>query len=186
MYKRVVRRPEWLKAAAVADVYSLSGCISEHFADYINHWRHNGYWLFNSPDIMEAIAREENLDLSGTTLFYYEAYKFEFDEITREWTAFTPEASFTTNVQAPAEKHLAGFDAVTFSAHTTPECSPLSCNSLATTLPVNEHCLFRTFEHARESLERGVFDNSEPGPFRIFAVYTLDPRPVHSSAASGE
>jgi hypothetical protein len=37
----------------------------------------------------------------------------------------------------------------------------------------NPHCLFESFEHAKQALEAGAFDNAEPGPFRIFAVYTL-------------
>jgi len=49
MYKRVERRPEGLAAPAVRDIYSLSGCISEQFADYIPFWKHNGFWLFDSP-----------------------------------------------------------------------------------------------------------------------------------------
>jgi hypothetical protein len=66
---------------------------------------------------------------------------------------------------------LEGFDVVTFSAHTNPECSPLSCCALAKDLAVNEHCLFRTFADAKEAIDRGLFTNSEPGPYRIFSVY---------------
>ena len=173
IYKRVVARPEWLKASAVSDVYSLSGCISEDFADYINYWKHNGYWLFDSPQIMEDMAKNEGLDLSGTTLFFYEAYEYEFDEDSKEWSALKSEPSFVTDVLVPTKKHLEGFDVATFTVHTSPECSPLSCNSLATTIPVNQHCLFNTFAEAKEALEGGLFENSEPGPYRIFAVYTL-------------
>ena len=78
-----------------------------------------------------------------------------------------------TDIQVPIDKHLEGFDVTTFTAHTSPECSPLSCNHLATTIQVNRHCLFNTFEEAKEALEGGLFENSESGPYRIFAVYTL-------------
>jgi hypothetical protein len=41
MFKKVISRPAWLKAADVDDVFSLSGCISENFTDYIDvHCRH--------------------------------------------------------------------------------------------------------------------------------------------------
>jgi len=43
MAKRVVARPDWLHAERVSSIYSVSGCISEDFADYINFWKHNGY-----------------------------------------------------------------------------------------------------------------------------------------------
>jgi hypothetical protein len=173
MYKRVASKPDWLRADGVTDIYSLSRCVSEDFADYINFWKHNGYWLFDSPRIIEEIARDEGIDLSEATLFYYEAYDDEYGEDTKTWAAFSPEPAFVTNVQAPRAKRLEGFDVVTFFAHTTPECSPLSCNLLATDLPVNEHCLFHTLAEAREALESGAFNDSEPGPYRIFAVYTI-------------
>src|SRR3954464_15313648 len=91
MYKRVAALPDWLKAENVVDVYSLSHCISDDFADYMHYWKHNGYWLFNSPQAIEAIATKENIDLSGATLFYYEAYEYEFDENAKAWAAFKAE-----------------------------------------------------------------------------------------------
>lgn len=177
MSKKVARNPDWLKAESVTDIYSVSGCVSENFADYINFWKHNGYWLFDSPSIIEEISNENGLDLSETTLFYYEAYELEYDEDTTQWVAFSPESSFKTDVQTPPAKHLEGFDVVTFWAHTNPECSPLSCCSLANEHPINEHCLFRTFNEAKAALEAGRFRNSEPGPYRIFAVYTIGELP---------
>jgi len=38
MAKRVVARPDWLPAERVSSIYSVSGCVSENFADYINFW----------------------------------------------------------------------------------------------------------------------------------------------------
>jgi len=173
MFKKVISRPAWLEAADVDDIFSLSGCVSENFTDYISYWKHNGYWLFNSPAVMEKIAEENNLDLDGMTLFYYEVFEEELDAISRKWSTFEPELSFSTNVEEPKSAQLAGYDVTTFTAGASPECSPLSCNGLAAGVTVNRHCLFESFEQARRSLETGKFDHSEPGPFRIFAVYTL-------------
>jgi hypothetical protein len=173
MYKKIVQRPDWLAPADVDDIYSVSGCISKEFADYTDYWKHNGYWLLNSPAVMEEIARANNLALTGMTLFYYEVFEEQFDEESREWSPFEPEASFPTKVEEPASARLEGYDVATFYAGTSPECSPLSCNLLAQTVPVNRHCLFDSFEQAKQSLEAGQFRNSEPGPFRIFAVYSL-------------
>ena len=106
------------------------------------------------------------------TLYYYEAYEHEFDETTGKWRTFAAEPSFKTEVRAPTEKHLQGFDVVEFSVQTDPGCSPLSCNGLAAELPVNRHCLFDSFDEAKDALERGLFKNCEPGPYRIIAVYT--------------
>ena len=73
MAKRVSIRPEWLQAEGVRAVYSVSGCLSANFADYIKYWRHNGYWFFDSPEIMQQLMRDNDVDLAGTTPLYYEA-----------------------------------------------------------------------------------------------------------------
>jgi hypothetical protein len=194
MFKKVGRRPDWLGAANVDDIYSLSGCISSNFTDYINYWKHNGYWLFDAPVTMAEICAENHLDLADTTLFYYEVFCEEFDTNSRRWSAFEPELSFPTHVfpthvfpthvfpthvfpthvEQPGVVRLEGYDVVTFSANSSPECSPLSCNGLAAEIATNRHCLFETLEQAKRALEAGAFDHSEPGPFRIFAVHTRD------------
>jgi len=170
--KRVVKRPEWLQAPQIEDIYSLSGCESEDFADYIHYWKHNGYWLFDSPDMLRAVAQEEAADLAGARLFYYEVHELEFDGQT--WKSFAPDPGMTTNVTVPVNKQLEGFDVVTFWAKSSPEHSPLSCNSLAQDLPTNAHCLLATFEEAEASINKGASTKSEPGPYRIFAVFSVD------------
>ena len=174
LYKITASRPDWLPASAVIDICSLSGCISAPFADYVGFWEHNGFWLFDSPAVMERIALREGIDLSRASLFYYEAHDEEFDETSGGWTRFGPEPSIATRVEAPAGERILGYDVVTFSAGTAPECSPLSCNGVAERQSVNEHCLFTSFDEARQALESAVFANSEPGPFRIIAVYAID------------
>ena len=174
MAKRVSVRPEWLKAERVADIYSVSGCISKDFADYINYWKHNRYWFFDSPEIILKLAQENAIDLSRIRLFFYEAHEQEFDAIENRWTAFKAESSFPTHVVHPREKVLEGYDVVSFSAGTSAECSPLSCNSLATEVETNPHCLLASFDRAQKLLEEGGFRNAEPGPYRILAVYSTE------------
>jgi hypothetical protein len=173
MAKQVATRPDWLKVDALLDVYSVSNCVSDDFADYINYWKHNGYWLFDSLEGIREVARENSLDLSNTKLFYYEIHELEYVEDDKSWKPFAPELSFKTKVLLPERKTLEGYDVVTFHAHTSPECSPLSCNSLAAEIETNEHCLLTSFEKAKQLLEEGKFEHSEPGPYRIFAVYSV-------------
>jgi len=173
LYKQVARRPEWLKAAQVNDIYSLSGCVSEDFTDYVNYWKHNGYWLFDSPDIISEIVQEASLSLERQKLFYYEAYELQYDEDAQSWLQFKPESSFTTGVVVPARRKLEGFDVTSFSLGNVPECSPLSCNGQAEHLITNEHCLFESFDEAKAAIELGKFDSCEPGPYRIIAVYSV-------------
>jgi hypothetical protein len=110
--KRVVPRPDFLKAPQVVDIFSVSACVSEDFADYIDDWKHNGYWLFNSPEIIRILADKHTISLDGMSLFYYEAYDLEFDG--RSWSPFTAEPSLETRVSSPPQKKLEGFDVVTF------------------------------------------------------------------------
>ena len=86
LYKRVAARPDWIKARHVSDIYSLSGCVSGNFADYINYWKHNGFWLFDSPKVIESLATEHSISLEGLKLFYYEAHVKEFEEEHQEAT----------------------------------------------------------------------------------------------------
>lgn len=173
LYKRVATAPQWLNAPHVADVYSLSNCVSDNFADYINYWRHNGYWLFDSPATIRALAEEHSLPVEGLKLFYYEVHDLQYDDTSGKWTSLEAEPPFATNVQPPASCTLEGFDVTTFSAGTSPECSPLSCNGVASAIPTNDHCLFPTFEAAVRAIEEGRFKNTEPGPFRIIGVYSV-------------
>lgn len=120
------------------------------------------------------MAREHAISLEGLRLFYYEAYEREYDEELKTWDRFFPEQSFETNVLIPQNKELEGFDVTCFGMNNAPECSPLSCNSLAETIHTNRHCLFTTFEKAKDALEHGLFINSEPGPYRIIAVFSVN------------
>ena len=48
-----------------------------------------------------------------------------------------------------------------------------SCNGLADEVETNSRCLLDSLERAQHLLENGTFNNSEPGPYRIFAVYSV-------------
>ena len=172
MAKLVRKKPDWLQAPQVEDIYSVSSCSCQNFADYIPYWKHNGYWFFDSPEIIATVAKENSIQLDGTSLFYYEAYEMEFDG--EAWHPYSPEPSFLTNVIVPASKQPEGFDVVNFTARTSPECSGLSCSSLATELCTNAHCLFDSFDEAERNVSKGAFNESEPGPYRIFSVYSVD------------
>lgn len=174
MAKWVATRSEWLKAPQVSEIYSVSSCISEDFGKWIDAWKHNDHWFFDSPRLIAEVAAAQTIDLTGTTLFYYEGFENEYDPETG-WAPCRTEQSFPTQVVPPVGKTLRGFDVVTYSQGNSRECSPLSCNGLAAELATNEFCLLLSFEDACAALEAGRFKNSEPGPYRIIAVYTIDP-----------
>ena|SRR5207248_2705183 len=132
MAKRV-SKPDGLGLDGITDVYSVSSHVNDNFADYIEYWKHNAYWLFDSPEVIRSIAEQNSIEMKGTSLFYYEVYENEFDG--EKWLAFEPEKSFHTSVVVPSTKILEGFDVVTFWARSSPECLPLSCNDMASELP---------------------------------------------------
>jgi hypothetical protein len=171
MAKVVIPKPDWITSAAVVRICSVSNCVSRAFCDYINHWKHNGYWFFNSPADIQSICDSDEKAAKQFEVFYYEIYEEQFDEESASWCPFLPETSFATHVQLPKQKELLGYDVVTYSVQTSPECSPLSCNNLAEKFAVNESCLLLSFSEAKHLIETGSFGNSEPGPFRILAVY---------------
>ena len=173
MAKRVSAGTAWLKTPQVSQVCSVSSCISEDFGKWIDAWKYNGHWFFDSPRLIAEVARERKIDLSDTTLFYYEGFAEEYDPESG-WTPYRPEPSFPVQVEPPEKKSLRGFDVVTFSYQNSAECSPLSCNGLAAEMPVNEFCLLNSLEEAKALLEANRFIHSEPGPYRILAVYTVD------------
>jgi hypothetical protein len=170
--KKVAKKPDYLVAPEVNDIYSVSGCISDMFDDYVDRWKHNGFWIFDSPEIIKSIAKENSIDLAETMLFYYEVYEKEFDG--SKWQPYGPDPSFETNVVIPAEKRLEGFDIVTFYCRNLPEHSPLSCNYMAKEIPTNGHCLLASFFEAESLITNGTFNDSEPGPYRIFSVYSVN------------
>ena len=65
MAKQVARKPAWLAAALVEDIYSVSHCISKAFCDYIPQWKHNGYWLLNDLPTLQQVAFDQ-LAAAGT------------------------------------------------------------------------------------------------------------------------
>jgi hypothetical protein len=36
--------------------------MSEVFSDYVEYWKHNGFWLFDSPEVINNIAQENVID----------------------------------------------------------------------------------------------------------------------------
>ncbi len=165
--------PEWVGGPNVTTVHSLSNCVSSDFGDYIPLWQHNGWWLFDTAEKVRAAATSMGKLLGPLKLFYYEAFHQQFDDATATWGSFEPE-DFPTDVVPPCASTLSGFDVVTFYVGTSPECSPLSCNGLATLMAVNQRCLFDSFSEAVAALEGGSFRETEPGPYRIIAVYSVD------------
>lgn len=171
MAKRIPKeRPDWLQAPEVVDVYSVSDCVNDSLVEYSNDWKHNGFWMFDSPADIQTAAVANEIDLHGSMLFFYEAYESEFDGPDR--LPILPDAMFETQVLVPLTKYLQGFDVVTFCDGPNSH-SPLSCNGIAADVKTNQHCLFTSLDEAVAAVESDAFDQCEPGPYRIYSVYSV-------------
>jgi len=67
--KRVALRPAWLGDPRVAEVCSISHCISEGPDGWINQWRHNALGWFNRQE--EAWSVVPAADVARHRLFAY-------------------------------------------------------------------------------------------------------------------
>jgi hypothetical protein len=177
MAKRMPQSGAWLKAMKVPltlEVYSVGNCVNDDFADYVNYWKHNGWWFFDSPAAIQAISLEHSISLDGTLLFFYEVYEFEFHD--GRWRTFLPDRWVASgDIVMPTERQLEGYDVVTFWPENSPapEHSPLSCNAIANRVKTNSHCLIETFEQAQSAVNAGQFTGCEPGALRIIAVFSV-------------
>ncbi len=174
MAKRIATRPDWLDVPHIRKIVAVANCMSESFCDYTEFWKHNGFWFFDSPVVIRALASEHNVSLSDTSLVYYRGYERQWDAEHGEWKACNNDPDLPTNITPPDSPALLGYDVVTYSFQNAPECSPLSCNGIAAEMEVNEHCLINSLEDAIRQLETGAFDYSEPGPHRIIAMHAVD------------
>ena len=171
--KRIAsERPEWMHAPNVVDVYSVSDCVNDSLVEaaYIPDRPHNRYGLFDSPLAVQTAAKSNNVDMEGAKLFFYEAHESELDG--DDWLPVSPDDSGETDVLLPVTKRLEGFDVVT-SCDGPNSHSPLSCNSVAADVKTNQHCLFGTLNEALSALASGAFNEGEPGPYRVYAVYSV-------------
>ena len=167
MLKRIAKAPEWLECSRVHNIYSVSGCISKDFADYINYWKHNRYWFFDSQEIIYQIALQNKIQILNCEMLYYEIYEKEYDG---EWKIIEDDFKLGYNVEIPKRKEFLGYDIVSYIQRNKHECSPLSCNNLCKMVDVNENCLLDDFEITMKLVESLDIKKAEPGPYRIISV----------------
>jgi hypothetical protein len=186
LLKRVSAPPGWLSGAPIADVCSVADCVNDNVVDVQTAWQHNAFGVANDRETLSRMIVDAGAETDDAKLFYYEAYEQEIE--TDGWSidpvgwrtlTAVPSAGVETSVVPPTPSLLTliGYDVVVFGDYL--EHSPLSCNSIAAELLVNDHCLFGTLEDAKAAIDRGAFNGGcEPGVYRIFSVsVVLDKEP---------
>lgn len=170
--KRVESTPAWLSVATVRDVCSASHHVSSAPDGWVEHWRHNGFGWFNRAS--DALAVVPAGQAGEFRLFAYRIYPRLFREGLERDLAWPPDARPDP---IPNTFRSLGFDSVSKSMESVLgfECSPLSCNSMATELAVNEHCLFESLEAAVAGATRFSTQQPEPGDYFVVEVLGYQP-----------
>jgi hypothetical protein len=163
--KRVAKRPDYVRAANVDEICSVSEHISNGPKDWIDHWVHNEMWVFDSPEIAWGLVSET--ERHEFELFGYKLFPFIFvDGIQKPFEI--PEVHPTS---LPASFEQLGYDIVSRTCGSSLECSPLSCNDLAKDIPVNSYCLVDNAEAALRLAVEFKGDKCEPGPYHVIDVW---------------
>ena len=165
--RRIEPKPDALNAAGVREICSVSECISSGAEGWISVWRHNGLGWFNRiEDALSVIPEGQRAEFR---LFAYRMHPEVFSGNDRAALVLPDDVR---PEPLPAEFRSIGFDSA---CKGRPEalsfdCSPLSCNALAAEMPVNEHCLFPSFDAAMAGAQRFAAEQPEPGDYYVVEV----------------
>ena len=160
------------------DIASVSDCLSKRSDDWVERWDFNRATMWNTE--VEAWACVPDESKPEFKIFAYRILPLLFDSSGIE-KAVTIEQLFPVDlpalpcVMSPCQR--LGYDIVERDAATEMlgfGCSPLSCNGMAESIPVNKSCLIDDMETALAAARRFGIETPEPGPFVIVEV--LAPR----------
>jgi len=168
--KKVTPRPAWLQAPAVREICSVSECIAGGPDDWISRWAHNALWVYDTEQLAESVIPTR----SGGEVFRIYAYRL-LPSLFRGRTHEPVDLPGVAAHALPANFVSLGFDVVSRSGGTAFECSPLSCNGMATQFEVNEHCLVSSSEGALELARWCAEEEPEPGPYVVVEVLRRAP-----------
>ncbi len=166
---RRISPSECVNTPQVAEICTVSDCIGRTDWDWINEWRHNAAWVFDSPELAWSVVPQqlrESCDMYAFCLF---PVHYEFGSRS---SAAIPDVK---PVPMDTSFTKLGYDLASSSTGNGFEHSPLSCNGLADTVPTNRYCLLDTAEEAfalAPTLEMpGQPPRGEPGPYFIVEVW---------------
>jgi hypothetical protein len=182
--------PNYQLPPGVAEIANVGHYTSDGPANWIDQWRHNAMWFFDS----EALARKVITDaiqidiesdpqrdppwrvkLSREPGCSYDFYAYKvfpccFVDGRRE----DYDLSGLNCEPLPADYERLGYDAVSGEGVANLACSPLFCNGRAGDIPVNRFCLIDEPERALALAQ--VFSGShgngcEPGNYFVLEVW---------------
>ena len=157
------------------DIASVSDCLSKRSDKWVERWDFNRATLWNTE--VEAWACVPDESKPEFKVFAYRILPLLFDTSGIE-KAVTIDQLFPADMPAlpstmPPWRRL-GYDVVERDVSTGMlgfGCSPLSCNGMAESIPVNEFCLIDDLEAALTAVRRFGVEQPEPGPYVIVEVH---------------
>ena len=167
-----MKRPDWLKSAGVEEVCSVSTCVSDAPDGWIDQWRHNEMWVYDTPELARSVvpdAARHEFDL-----YAYQMFPVVFDDGQQQ-----PFEIPLLHVQPlPSSFERLGYDVVSRTCGTNFECSPLSCNHMAEHIAVSRYCLVDDKDVAFRLAAEFEAGGCEPGPYYVVEVW----RQTHDAA----
>jgi hypothetical protein len=163
--KKVVQRPDWLKAAGVSAIRSVCECVSAGPPDWIQRWTHNEMWVYSTIPAAWAVVPENE-----RPEYELQAYRM----LPMAWNVGTekPFAIPPLDVESlPADFQSVGFDVVSIESSAEGfGHSPLSCNHMAQEITTNKDCLLDDIDIAKQTADTFSRGHVEPGPYYVVEV----------------
>jgi hypothetical protein len=162
--KCITPPPPGFEPAFVAEIASVSNCIADRPQGWLELWKHNDWFMYDSPDLARQIAAD--LRVFDCPITAYFLLPTRFDDAVE--VAFDVPTAATS---LPSYFERLGWDVV--SKYVTPEfeCSPLSCNGMAADVGVNAACLLPSLEAAVAFARRCAAEQPEPGSYFVVEVW---------------
>lgn len=139
--------PPELVAAGVAEIASVSDCMSSASDGWIYAWKHNDHGFYDAEDDARSVVPAD----AGTA---YDLYAYEIVPVEHAGDMHLIEVTPSPG-KVPADYEFLGYDVASRSVTPFFECSPWSCNLGANTFRVNI-----------ASSRSGALASSRPAPAR--------------------
>jgi len=155
-----------LFAGEVRQIASVSECLSKRPSGWVKRWDFNRATCWNTESAARACVPD---DLEP-----------EFKLFAYRIVPLVPlENLFPTDLPAlPQEPEFLPYDRIGYDVVERSAamgmlgfgCSPLSCNGMAESIPVNEFCLLDDLKSALSTERRFDTEKPEPGPYVVIEV----------------
>jgi hypothetical protein len=163
--KQTVARPDWLEVPHVEQICSVSDHISSAPDGWMDHWLHNAFWAYDSPEMAWSVVPEgirTQFDLYAWRIFPVRFARGEDQPLDMPDMAVAPLSSSFVRL---------GIDAVSRHLDAPFECSPLSCNYMAREIAVNPYCLIERESEAFQVARDFSRTEPEPGPYFLLEIW---------------